>query len=880
MSPHPFVGALQALASQRDDLGWLQDAGQRQAHETDWRQRFTAPALAVCEPTTVAGVQALMRLAHTHGVPVVAQGGNTSLVGGSVPLATEASLLLGLRRLCAVRQLDVVGKTLVAEAGLALQQAQAMLAPHGLEIPLDLGSRGSATLGGLLACNAGGMEVLRHGTARAQCLGLEVVLANGELLSDLRALRKNNTGPDLKQLFLGTEGSLGIITAAVWQLVPTAHNTATALMAVPNLATALDALAHLQAGVGPLLSRCEWMGSGALRLLQQVRPQDLPANLGGPTDGLLPTNDLLLIELASGSPGVSAADALEHALADLHDVLAPPHGLQGHAPQAWVAQSHTQAEDFWRIREGIPAASAQHGAQVKLDIALPLATLAEFYAMAIQHLERDAPGWRPVVFGHLGDGSLHFNVAPPADGPQTWDVVREKETQIAGLVYALVDRMGGSISAEHGLGQLKDHAAAERRSPTAQHIVAGLKQLLDPQDLLNRGRVLGLAGPRQAKGMPTARPPRVAVVGAGMAGLAAATAHAKAGHAVTIFEKSRGAAGRLSTRRGDGWRCDHGAVALAAQTPAFQEVLQAWMGQGLAAPWGMNGQSLVVGSPGMTAPLQTQAARLQAGGVALHLETQIRSLGQAAGVAGAAGGKTWLLHDDQGTGHGPFDLVVLAIPPLQAQALLDIPAPHMAQALAPAQKSMAPCWTAMLVLDEPLGPEVAGRLAQAQPSHDSPDFLRVVCNSSKPGRQASPEVWCLQASAAWSQAHLEIAADAAASALHALAEKRAGQRLPGQVAAHRWRFAFPFPSHAEPGQPTAAPTPGEGVDATLGYLFDAALGLGVAGDALGMALLPQPDPRALHGAEAAWLSGNALSVATLQHLGPASAQQTGCQSSV
>lgn len=849
-----FLAELTRLQQRHPEVGHRPNPEDYRARETDWRGRFHGRALAFCEPSSVEGLKAVVALAARHAIPIVAQGGNTSLVGGSVPLASEPSLLLGLQRLNAVRAFDPLGRTLTAEAGMTLQAAQEFLAPHGLWIPLDLGSRGSATLGGLLACNAGGMEVLRHGSARAQCLGLEVVLANGEVISDLRALRKNNTGPDLKQLFVGTEGSLGIIAAATWALAPRPETRATALVAVADASNALTLLARMQHSLGDLLHRCEWMEAGALELVRRQRPQDCSwsGNWGG----------LLLVDAAGGA-GIPLQSMLEDSLAGA--------AAEGLASDVWIAQSQAQAEAFWRLREAIPMASASQGAQIKLDIALPLGALPDFFARAEAALSSHAPGWRPVVFGHLGDGSLHYNLAPPADAPQTWAFVEPHENAIAQAVYAVVDALGGTISAEHGLGQLKDAEAAQRRSPSAQRIVAGLKAVLDPMHLLNRGRVLGLPA-RPA-------PARIAVVGAGMAGLTFAATQQRAGSRIAIFEKSRGASGRASTRRGDGWRCDHGAVAFAAQTPWFGAVLDEWMGQGLAAPWQAEGRGLwIVGSPNMTTPLQTLATRLRDAGSELHLETQIRSMGRAPdgdpSKDGSAAG--WWLTDDGGARHGPFDAVVLAIPPLQAQAILAQPLPHLAAQLEGAQAGMRPCWTAMLVLDEPLERAEMHRLTQwgsgeASPppggSSESPDFLRIVCQSTKPGREALPQVWCLQASDAWSSAHLEDSPEAVAEALRALAEQRVGCALPGSIVAHRWRFAFPAAEAAPPEAPVGYP-----LGYPLGYLWDAEHSVGVCGDALGHALLPRPDDRGLHAAEAAWLSGNALAVASLQHLAALPAQ--------
>ena len=448
----------------------------RAPYEIDWRRRFSGRALAVVRPGTTAEVAAVVAACQAHGTSIVTQGGNTGLVGGSVPDASGRQVVLSTARLNRVRSIDGANLTLVAEAGCVLQRVQESAATHGLMFALSLAAEGSCTIGGNLATNAGGTQVVRYGNARELCLGLEVVTAEGLIWDGLSALRKDNTGYDLRDLLIGSEGTLAIITAAALKLHPRPAATLTALATLPTLAAATTLLGLAHERLGPGLTGFEVMNAFSLELVRRHFAQ-----LRQP---LAPAPWTVLIELSDAESDAHASAALEALLATALE--------RGLIDNTAVATSIDQANAMWHLRESIPLAQSADGANVKHDIALPISAVDEFVAAADAALLRAFPGVRLVDFGHLGDGNLHYNVQGPS-GSEGADFVARHEASINAIVYDAVTARGGSISAEHGIGALKRDELVARKSPVALDMMRAIKSALDPAGVLNPGRVLSPA---------------------------------------------------------------------------------------------------------------------------------------------------------------------------------------------------------------------------------------------------------------------------------------------------------------------------------------------------------------------------------------------------
>nr|WP_316639242.1 FAD-binding oxidoreductase [uncultured Roseateles sp.] len=463
---------LQALRDALGDTYVLSD-GDLSAYELDWRKRFQGKALAVVRPGTTGQVSAVMRLCAEHRVAVVPQGGNTGLVGGSVPDTSGSQVLLSLQRMNKVRELDRANLTMTVDAGCVLQALQEAADAQGLLFPLSLAAEGSCTIGGNLATNAGGTQVLRYGNTRELCLGLEVVTAAGEIWQGLSGLRKDNTGYDLRDLFIGSEGTLGIITGATLKLYPRPQARMTALAACPTLESALALLGLAQERAGSGLTGFELMGDFALSLVRKHFPQ-LP-------QALPPCHWTVLLE-------ISDSESEAHARA-LFEGLLEAALESGVIQDAAVASSLEQSRSLWHVRESIPLAQVEEGLNIKHDIALPVSRIPEFVAQTDAALKAAFPGVRLVNFGHLGDGNLHYNVQAP-EGGSAVDFLREQEHAVNTIVFDAVTAFQGSISAEHGIGQLKRDELALRKSPVALGLMRAIKQALDPQGLLNPGRVL------------------------------------------------------------------------------------------------------------------------------------------------------------------------------------------------------------------------------------------------------------------------------------------------------------------------------------------------------------------------------------------------------
>ena len=464
-----LVSELRAMLG---DAAVLSD-GDLSAWEVDWRKRAQGRALAVIRPASTAEVAAVVRACAAHGTSIVPQGGNTGLVGGSTPDPSGAQIVLSLARMNRVRAIDAANLTMTVDAGCVLQAAQEAAAADGLLFALSLAAEGSCTIGGNLATNAGGTQVLRYGNARELCLGLEVVTAGGEIWDGLSGLRKDNTGYDLRDVFIGSEGTLGIITGATLKLYPQPAAVTTALASVASLEAAVGLLQLAQARLGAGLTGFEVMNALSLELVGKHFPALRQPLAGAPWTVLLEQSDTESAEHAGTLFEALLQAALEREL----------------VTDAAIASSLEQSKSMWHLRESIPLAQSIEGANIKHDIALPISAVARFVASTDVALQRAFPGVRLVDFGHLGDGNLHYNVQAP-DGIAALDFVAEHEPRVNDLVYDAVGACGGSFSAEHGIGRIKREQLARRKSPVALQMMRAIKSALDPANLLNPGRVL------------------------------------------------------------------------------------------------------------------------------------------------------------------------------------------------------------------------------------------------------------------------------------------------------------------------------------------------------------------------------------------------------
>ncbi|MCW3842100.1 FAD-binding oxidoreductase [Micromonospora yasonensis] len=457
------VGPTAAISDPDDMSGYL----------TDWRGAYRGRAAAVVRPGNTDEVAAVVALCAEAGVGVVPQGGNTGLCGGAVPDLSGRQVVLSLTRMRRVRDLDVANQTITVEAGAVLRSVQEAAAAAGRLFPLSLGAEGSCTIGGNLATNAGGTGVLRYGTMRDLTLGLEVVLPDGRIWNGLRGLRKDNTGYDLKQLFIGAEGSLGVITAAVLKLFPAVRSRATAWVALPDPQAAVDLIGLLRELAGDRLTAFELMSRQSVAFVLRHVP--------GARD---PFGDphpwYALVELGDALPGADLDGMIESALSEAFE--------RGVARDAVVVAGSAQSAALWTLREGISEAQNHEGPSLKHDVSVPIGRIPSFVERTDRALEDAVPGIRIVAYGHIGDGNLHYNLSKPAGSAD--DEFQAHADALARVIYDSVAVVDGSISAEHGLGQSKRGIIVDYKDDHELHLMRTVKRLFDPHGVMNPGKLL------------------------------------------------------------------------------------------------------------------------------------------------------------------------------------------------------------------------------------------------------------------------------------------------------------------------------------------------------------------------------------------------------
>jgi FAD/FMN-containing dehydrogenase len=469
MDNEALIGSLQGIVGAGAVLTTREDMDPF-LHEP--RGLYHGTARAIVRPGSTEEVAAILRLAQEHGVAVVPQGGNTGLVGGQTPEAKHPAIILSLQRLDKIREVDVLTDTMTLDAGVTLLRAQEAAAAADRLFPLSLASEGSCTIGGNIATNAGGTAVLAYGNTRDLVLGLEVVLADGRVLNGLGKLRKDNTGYDLKSLFIGSEGTLGIVTGAVLKLFPLPRQRVNVFCGLPSPEAAVTLLAKIKSEIGASLTTFEFLSRFGLELVLRHTP--------GTRDPLAePHPWYALIELSSQIEGDLDA-RFEHCLGAAFE--------EGIVTDAALAASLDQRQDFWKLREALSEVQGREGGSIKHDVSVPIAAIPTLIAEASVAVEALIPGVRPVPFGHLGDGNVHFNFSQPVGVDK--QAFLDRWNEVNALVHGVVLKLGGSISAEHGIGRLKRAALPEVKDPVAMDLMRSLKATLDPKNLLNPGVIL------------------------------------------------------------------------------------------------------------------------------------------------------------------------------------------------------------------------------------------------------------------------------------------------------------------------------------------------------------------------------------------------------
>ncbi|WP_454796847.1 FAD-binding oxidoreductase [Novosphingobium lindaniclasticum] len=442
---------------------------------TDWRGRYTGSAVAMASPANVPELAELVKICARFGVPIVPQGGNSGMSGGATPDGSGTALLLSLRRMNAIRTLDVEARQVTCEAGVVLQTLHEAAEARDLRFPLSLGGKGSATVGGLISTNAGGTQVLRHGSMRALVLGLEAVLADGQVFSMLTPLKKDNRGFDLKQLLIGSEGTMGIVTAATLRLLPAIAERVVIWAGVPSLGAARKLLLHCEHSAGEALEGFEVLPQACLDAVLDYLP-----------DSRAPLSDrhawhVLIEVVADRNAAATLRDRCESMMAD---------AFEGELLEdAAMSSNESQAEAMWLLRESISPAERARGPAVQHDISVPVEKMPDFVETTAPMIEARWPGTEAIAFGHLGDGNVHYHVIAPdvTDGP-AWQADQGKT--ISRYIHDLVTEWGGSISAEHGIGQLKRDELARLGDPAALSMLRAVKHALDPAGILNPGKLI------------------------------------------------------------------------------------------------------------------------------------------------------------------------------------------------------------------------------------------------------------------------------------------------------------------------------------------------------------------------------------------------------
>ena len=445
------------------------------AYANDWRKKYFGKPLAVVKPDSCEEVAAIVKLCAATGTTIVPQAGNTGLVGGGVPDTSGTQVIVNVSRMNRVLEVDLINNTMTVEAGCILQNLQETAATNNRLFPLSLAAEGSCEIGGNISTNAGGVQVLRYGNTRELVLGLEVVLPSGEIWSGLKGLRKDNTGYDLKHLFIGAEGTLGIVTKAVLKLFPMPSATQTAFIGLASPRKALELLNHMKGALGERITAFEMISHFAIDILARFNPA-----LKSPLGEAHPW--YVLTDIADSSDATTLAEAVEAALgaAMEADLIS----------DAALAKNQTESKRMWDLRETLPEAQSVDGRNIKHDVSLPISKIADFIDAADAALEAAYPGVRPVNFGHLGDGNLHYNITRPLDGYTEDDWMTQESEAVNRIVHDCVHRFNGSISAEHGLGQLKREEIKRYKSEIELNLMRSIKAALDPKGIMNPGKVI------------------------------------------------------------------------------------------------------------------------------------------------------------------------------------------------------------------------------------------------------------------------------------------------------------------------------------------------------------------------------------------------------
>ena len=467
MLPTQIIEQLRAIVG---DAGVVTNAADMAPYLTDWRGNYTGAAQAIVRPANTAEVADVVKLCAAYKTPMVPQGGNTGLVGGGIPDSSGNAVIVSLRRMNRIREVDLANSAMVVEAGCILQTIQDTAREHQQLFPLSLAAEGSCTIGGNLSTNAGGTAVLRYGNSRDLVLGIEAVMPDGRVWNGLKALRKDNTGYDLKHLLMGAEGTLGIITAAVLKLFPAAQSTCTAMIALSRAADSVALLKLIRDGLGDRLTGFELMS----RICIDGVIKHFPATVEPFADR---RDWQVLVELTDSMRLSPLADALAAAL--------EPAFESGLAMDAVIASSEAQSVAMWNIREHIPEAEKLDGKSIKHDISMPISRIGDFIDIAEPRLRAALPDARVICFGHVGDGNLHYNLSFPGVAPTPGQIKVANK-----IVYDLLDEMHGSISAEHGLGQLKREEITRHKSEVELDTMRAIKRALDPLGIMNPGKVV------------------------------------------------------------------------------------------------------------------------------------------------------------------------------------------------------------------------------------------------------------------------------------------------------------------------------------------------------------------------------------------------------